>query len=173
MQGVSLSVPTDLEVLVQSHQREIWRYLRYLGCEPAQAEDLTQETFLAVLRKPFSILDPSSTAAYLRTVARNLFVARIRKSRIEPRFVDLDDADRVWTRYERDDDGDTYRRALRECGEELSEKDRNALRLRYGERSSRTGMAQTLGLTADGVKTLLRRIRDRLRLCIEGKLGHE
>ena len=173
MQGVSLSVPTDLEVLVQSHQRNIWRYLRYQGCEPAQAEDLTQEAFLAVLRKPPSIQNPTAMASYLRTVARNLFIARLRKARIEPRFLDLDEADRVWVRNEGEDEGDTYRRALRECGEELSEKDRTALRLRYGDHASRNGMARELSLTPDGIKTLLRRIRDRLRLCIEGKISHE
>ena len=173
MQGVALSVPTDLEVLVESQQRNIWRYLRYLGCEPADAEDLTQEAFLAVLRKPPTLQDSSVLASYLRTVARHLFISRLRKARIEPRFQDLDEADRVWTRYEGEDEGDTYRRALRECGEELSDKDRTALRLRYGDRASRNGMAREFGLTPDGIKTLLRRIRDRLRLCIEGKIDHE
>ena len=172
MQGVALSVPTDLEVLVHSHQRGIWRYLRYLGCESTQAEDLTQEAFLAVLRKPPSIQDPSALASYLRTVARNLFIARLRRAKIEPRFTDLDEADAIWTRHEGDDEGDSYRQALRECGEDLSEKDRDALRLRYGDRASRETMARELGLKPDGIKTLLRRIRDRLRLCIEGKIGH-
>ena len=38
--------------LVKEHQADLWRHLRMLGCDPAQADDLTQETFLTVMEKP-------------------------------------------------------------------------------------------------------------------------
>ena len=47
-----LTVPMDAKALIESHQAELWRYLRYLGCDAAEAEDLTQETFLAALSGP-------------------------------------------------------------------------------------------------------------------------
>ena len=46
----------DPVVLIQTYQAGIWRYLRALGCDSAQAEDITQETFLNVLQKPFQDL---------------------------------------------------------------------------------------------------------------------
>lgn len=61
----SSSTGFDPERLIEAHQAGIWRYLRALGCDASQAEDLTQETFLAVLQKPFQDYNPAATAAYL------------------------------------------------------------------------------------------------------------
>ena len=52
----------DPVVLIQTYQAGIWRYLRALGCDSAQAEDITQETFLSVLQKPFQDLGPAATS---------------------------------------------------------------------------------------------------------------
>lgn len=38
----------DMAGLVRAHQAGVWRYLRFLGCHPDEADDLTQETFLAL-----------------------------------------------------------------------------------------------------------------------------
>ena len=46
---------TQLADLVRQHQAGVWRYLRFLGCDRPLADDLTQETFLAVLETPFDI----------------------------------------------------------------------------------------------------------------------
>ena len=40
----------DLASLVQKHQAGVWRYVRFLGADTAEADDLTQETFLALAR---------------------------------------------------------------------------------------------------------------------------
>lgn len=173
MQGVTIARSPDIAELVRTYQAEIWRYLRFLGCESTLAEDLTQDTFLAVFRRPFQDFGRSATSAYLRTVARNLFLSSVRRSRSAPQVVDLEEAERVWARYESEDQGASFREFLRECEEELPEKDRQAIRLRYRDKCSRESMAGMLELSAEGVKTLLRRIRDRLRLCIEGKMSHE
>ena len=53
---------------------------------------------------------------------------------------------------------------------ELQDRGRRAVTLRYGERRSRSQMAELLGMTSDGVKSLLRRLRDTLRACVERKL---
>jgi RNA polymerase sigma-70 factor (ECF subfamily) len=78
----------------------------------------------------------------------------------------------VWARYEEPDGGAAYRAALRECEETLDDGDRETIRRRYRDGLSRGQMAAALGLSEDGVKSLLRRVRDKLRLCIEGKLRH-
>src|SRR5687768_1521864 len=66
--------------LIETHQAGIWRYLRALGCENALAEDLTQETFLAVLQRPFQELSGAATAAYLRTTAHHLLISYHRRA---------------------------------------------------------------------------------------------
>ena len=48
----------DPAQLIEKYQVGVWRYLRALGCEPALADDLTQETFLSVLQHPFTDFGP-------------------------------------------------------------------------------------------------------------------
>lgn len=155
--------------LVARHQEGIWRYLRYLGCEPLQAEDLLQETFLAVLRQPFEQRSPEESRAYLRTVARNVFLMAERKKAVALYFESIEEADRGWANYS-SDEGDAYRSALALCLEELSERSRRAIRLQYYDGCSRAEIAERLGGTLDGVKTLMRRSRDFLRRCINRRL---
>ena len=40
-------VATDLPELIAAHQRPLWRYLRLLGAERHEADDLVQDTFVA------------------------------------------------------------------------------------------------------------------------------
>src|SRR5690349_13395425 len=96
---------SDVARLVQSHQAGVWRYLRALGCDSSLAEDLTQETFLAVLEKPFADFNPAATAAYLRTVARNLFISFQRRASRQVSVADLDELDVDWSRWAGDDAG--------------------------------------------------------------------
>ena len=59
-------------LLVERHQQAIRCFLRRMAPDYATADDLAQDTFVAVLRKPFADRGPVAAAAYLRRVARNL-----------------------------------------------------------------------------------------------------
>ena len=89
MKAVAIAVEPSVrfEQLVQAHQREVWRYLRFLGASAAEADDLTQETFLEVWRKPFVEHNERASAAYLRTVARNRFLMGVRSRGRKPRLL--------------------------------------------------------------------------------------
>jgi DNA-directed RNA polymerase specialized sigma24 family protein len=50
---------------------------------------------------------------------------------------------------------------------------RQAIDLFYRDNRSRTEIGQTLEMTEDGVKSLLRRTREILRKCVEEKVGDE
>jgi RNA polymerase sigma-70 factor (ECF subfamily) len=163
----------DLAELVRLHQAGVWRYLRFLGCEPSLADDLTQETFLTIHRSPFEQRSTQATCCYLRTVARNLFMAALRRSRREPAVEDLDRAERVWQRFAGDDGGESYLDALRECVGSLDGRARQAIDLRYQDDRSRAEIATALDLGEEGVKALLRRTREVLRRCVEKRLGLE
>jgi len=153
--------------MVREHQAGLWRYLRFLGCDAALAEDLVQDTFLAVWDKPFEDRGPQATSAYLRRAAKNAFLMAVRRKRARPAFVSLRDADGVWRDACGDDDGAAYRAALADCVERLNARQRQGVELFYAQRSSRDGIAAALGMTPDGVKTLLRRTREALRACVE------
>ncbi|MBI2933324.1 MAG: sigma-70 family RNA polymerase sigma factor [Planctomycetes bacterium] len=168
MESTEVMSPSDVAALVATYQAQIWRYLRFLGCAPAEAEDLTQETFLSVIEKPFADVSPDSTGAYLRAVARNLFLKRLRKARTE-----VDPLEAVWARYTQSGGWEGYIEALHGCLESLDSRAREALDLRYRDNASREVLAKRLGMEPEGAKTFLRRIKERLKRCIEGKLTHE
>lgn len=159
----------DLDELMHTHQAGIWRYLRFLGCEPAQADDLTQETFLAVYRKPIEERTPEATLVYLRTVARNLYLMSLRRARRQAIVANLEVIEEVWQQFAADE-GEAYREAMQECVETLSGRARAAIDLFYRDQRSRQEIARELEMTEDGVKSLLRRTREILRKCVEGKV---
>jgi RNA polymerase sigma-70 factor (ECF subfamily) len=169
----SVTRPADLVELARRHRLGIWRYLRFLGCDDAAADDLTQETFLAVTRRQPRDLGHAATNGYLRKTAQNLFLAWSRKHRRQPLVEDLELVESVWREFAGEDEGDAYIEALRGCVNELNGKAQAAIDLHYRDGASREKIAQQLEMTPDGVKTLLRRTRAALRTCVERKVRSE
>ncbi len=160
----------DAARLIKEHQAGVWRYLRVLGCSSSQAEDLTQETFLAVLEKPFQEINRAATAAYLRQVARNRFISSRRRAARGVAMAELDEIEAAWSRWAANDDGRELLTALQKCLETLAAKARQALELRFREEQSRANIAATLGMSEDGAKNLMQRAKQHLRTCIERTL---
>ena len=165
--------PLTATELVRAHQAGVWRYLRYLGCDPSLADDLTQETFVAVLQNLPENRGQAAVASYLRTAARRQFLQAMRKRGKTPEAVELDLADEVWAQTLGTDDGSEAIRALDDCREKLTDRAQAAIDAKYTQRMSREQIAESLEMSVDGVKTLLRRTRLKLRECIERKLNHD
>ena len=160
----------DLTALVRQHQRELWRYARFLGASANQADDLLQEAFLAVHRKPFQQRDDAQTAAYLRTVVRRcLLMARRREGR-QVSTVALEAAEQVWSDHGAGAGWNEYTAALTQCLEGVNGRVRISLDLFYRDQLSREQIAQQLDMKPEGVKTMLRRAREKLRDCVQRKV---
>lgn len=162
------------------HQAELYRYLRYLGAEsPAVAEDLVQDTFLAAWKStsPPASEEPRLLAAWLRGIARNLFLNHCRRKKANPVKVSaetVESAESVWTsEFLREGDGFETIQALRQCLETLPGDRQELLRGFYAEGKSRAELARLHRMTEDGVKTFMRRIRDVLGECIRRRLAAE
>lgn len=164
----------DLASLVHRHQAGVWRYVRFLGADACEADDLTQETFLALARGEFVERDERQTAGYLRVVARNQLLALRRKQNREIGTVALEAAESVWAAAAGPDGSLAgYLDALRDCLEQLEGRSRQAIDLQYQDHASREAIAKRLDMQPDGVKTLLRRTRQVLRECVERKLKND
>lgn len=158
----------ELAALVEVHQAGVWRYLRFLGCDRAEAEDLVQETFLTVFRQGFEVRSPAETAGYLRAVARNQLLMARRKQQKAPPSVDLVLAESVWAEAADGDGLSDYLVALEQClAQAVTPRVRAALELHYAQQATREEIAARVGLAVEGVKTLLRRARAVLRDCVE------
>ena len=163
-------VKFDLALLVREHQGDVWRYLRYLGAAADGADDLAQETLLAVARSPLVLRSRAETAAYLRTAARNQLLILRRKQGRQVGTVELAAAEEVWATCHPDGNSNALLDALKTCCETLAGRGQEAVNKFYREGLSRERLAEAMGMTFDGVKTLLRRTRDALRQCIERRL---
>lgn len=162
----------DLVSLMREHQAGVWRYLRALGADAAASDDLTQEVFLAVYRKPFEQRSRPETVAYLRTTARNLFLKSRRNAGKLVTVEELEAIDRQYTELAGDEDGAALAATLKECLKELEDRPRQAIDMQYQKGMQRLEIATQLGMTDDGVKTLLARTKARLKKCMELRLKH-
>jgi RNA polymerase sigma-70 factor, ECF subfamily len=161
----------NIEMLVKEHQAALLRYLRFLGCDEALAQDLAQESFIALIEADFEIREAKATSAYLRTTARNFYFMWLRKTRREVRLPEEDVLEAAWHENEGDDGGMRYRQALSNCMQQLTQRAQLALKLRYGENASREQIGFAIGLEEEGAKTLMRRAKDKLRECIRKQVG--
>ena len=159
--------------LIEDHQAGVWRYLRALGCEANLAEDLTQETFLKVLQRPFEEYDPKATAAYLRRTAYNLLVSYHRRAGKVTAVENVEEFDRTWNGWAGEDNGEALLDALKDCLTRLTERARLALEMRFRDKQSRANIAQRLDITEHGAKNLMQRAKQQLRECIDRKLIHD
>ncbi len=167
---MATSTELDAATLITTHQAGVWRFLRSLGCEASLAEDLTQETFLTVLQKPFEQYNNVATAAYLRKVAFNLFITFQRRSGRVVMVENVEYFETAWTQWVGDDDGESMVDALRQCLAGLTDRARSALEMRFRDRIPRVEIGQRLGITEHGAKNLMQRAKKQLKECIESKL---
>ena len=174
--GKAPSPPTtglDADQLVCTYQAGIWRYLRSLGCDASQADDLTQETFLAVLQAQFDHFSETSTRAYLKRIAFNAFISLKRRSGKVVAVGDLEKIDRAWDELVHDDSGEELIEALQGCLQTLTERARWALQMRFRDKFSRTEIACKLEITEHGAKNLMQRAKKQLRECVEAKTKND
>lgn len=168
------------EQLVHRFRDRVYRLARGMTANEAEAEEVVQETFLAVFRKLESFRGESSVSSWIYRVAANNALMRLRRQRRKP-HLSIED-----TRPDFTTDGTEYIDAPgewarqpdeqlldRELGAhiesaigELPEKYRLVLLLRDVEGLSNEAVADTLGLTVPTVKSRLHRsrlfVRDRL-----------
>lgn len=159
-----------IEQIVRENQRDVWRFLIALGCTAEEAEDLAQETFVAVFRSAFQYRGAAETRSYLLKVAKHRFISSVRRRRRAPVVRNLDDVDSEWAQFNADCDGDRRIELLRKCLETLADRARQGLELRYRSELSRAEIAARLDMKETGVRTLLDRARTALRECVQRKL---
>ncbi len=150
------------------HLRDaLWRYVCVLGADAATADDIVQEAFVVALRRDgFEASVPAAAFVFLRTTARHLWL-KSRRRRVTVR--EIAEADRVWdARCE--DRGAADLAALALCLDELPPRGRALIDATYGEKRGRRESATATGLSRDGVKSALRRLRAFLHGCVERRL---
>jgi RNA polymerase sigma-70 factor (ECF subfamily) len=155
------------ERLYQKHVGDVYRYALAVMRNPADAEDVTQTTFLNAYRSYTEKGNrPEKPQNWLIAIAHNVCRQRFRQSARRPAEVSFADdiADSI-----PDDDtptGEDIRRALGH----LAFNQRAALVMRELEGRSYVEIAEILDLSTSAVETLIFRARRALREQLEGSL---
>lgn len=151
---------------VQHHRTAIWRYLRLLGANEVEADDLVQETMLVGCRSP----RPSEEAmdrAFLRGVARHQWLRSRRWWQRHREREIAAEVDALWLATMEPGAGQELLERLQQCLQQLQPRARQALDLHYRDGLGWRAVAAQLGQRLNGTKTLVQRARAALRTCIE------
>ncbi|HOW66329.1 MAG TPA: RNA polymerase sigma factor [Candidatus Paceibacterota bacterium] len=168
--------PVDLyEILVREHEAMLLAYVLALVRDPVLAEDITQEAFVIGFRKLDTLRKKEAFASWLRTIARNLAYAELRRRQREVSWDDTLAAgmEDVFRPFDQSPAGDTWAdrvRILEECFKRLPDTLREVCRLHYFEDQAIRQITELLAVGLDAVKKRLERGRDAIRKCIENRL---
>jgi RNA polymerase sigma-70 factor, ECF subfamily len=159
-------VDRGFERLYRRHVADVYHYALAVLRNPADAEDVTQTTFLNALRAYDRGERPKSAQNWLIAIAHNVCRQRFRQSQRRPREVSLDQdvADHL-----ADDEAPNAEDIRRALGQ-LAFNQRAAIVMRELEGRSYADIAEILGLSSGAVETLLFRARRALREQLEGAL---
>lgn len=160
-------------LLVQRYQEPLIHFLRgILGAED-EVFDCAQEAFLAAYRNLWRYSSEHTFRAWIYAIARNKAIDLIRKKKKEvPLMIDEGIVDQhpgpedVWLAKEQ-------AIHVQEILEELPERYRQALYLRYQQDLSYDEISMILNIPVSSVKTHLHRGKEKLRQIIERREIHE
>jgi RNA polymerase sigma-70 factor (ECF subfamily) len=161
------------EILVRRYQDKVFRLATSILGHRAEteAEDATQEAFIAVLRQIRTFRRESKFSTWLYRVARNQIIdysrrAARRSSEVSDEVLQTAPDDGVLTDPQRAVTTAQKQALLLRCIDRLSEPQRAALRLHYWHGESVAEISELLGLGPSTVRSHLFRARQRLALLL-------
>ncbi len=146
---------------VEEFQDQAWTLARYILKDPAEAEDVVQESFVKLWNNQDKI-DLDKVKPWLMRVVRNGCLDRLRRRRPETEYDDWMEVDAAPGPMQGAEQRDTGRQ-LKAAIQALKEPYRTLVVLRDIEEHSYSEVAGTLDLSMSQVKVYLHRARKQLR----------
>jgi RNA polymerase sigma-70 factor (ECF subfamily) len=176
MIGVRADEPGAFEEIVERFRNRLVAVMHHLVGNAEEAEDLAQEVFLRVYRARKKYRPRSKFSTWLFTIANNLALNALRSRQRKPVVpLTINDSGPLGPRpaeqLVRDQAGQPGQRlqqqelaaVIQEAIGGLNERQRMAVVLNKFEDMNYAEIAEVMGLTTKGVKSLLSRARDNLR----------
>jgi RNA polymerase sigma factor (sigma-70 family) len=158
----------EIDDLYRAHVGEVYRYAYAVLGNHADAEDVTQTTFLNAYRALEQGVKPRKPTNWLLTIASNAIKQRFRQEQSRPRYVELDE--RIAHAGTEDDDEGPSVGELLTALSKIPPQQRQAIVLREFEGRSYSEIAEILGITTSALETLLFRARRSLAEELEHQL---
>jgi RNA polymerase sigma factor (sigma-70 family) len=143
--------------LYRAHVAEVYRYAYAVLGNHADAEDVTQTTFLNAYRALEQGVHPRKPSNWLLTIASNAIKQRFRQEQSRPRQVELDET-LIHAGTPEEDDGPTVGELLTALSK-IPPQQRQAIVLREFEGRPYGEIAEILSVTTSALETLLFRAR--------------
>ena len=148
----------EIDDLYRAHVAEVYRYAYAVLGNHADAEDVTQTTFLNAYRALEQGVRPRKPTNWLLTIASNAIKQRFRQEQSRPRQVELDERIVQAGTDDEDDDGPSVGELLTALSK-IPPQQRQAIVLREFEGRSYNEIAEILGISTSALETLLFRAR--------------
>jgi len=155
---------SSVEIIYREVGPDLLAFFRARHGSPQTAEDLLQETFAAVMKKPERLLQADSPRAYLFGVARNLSAELYRRSRPTEVL-----ADEPLTELEQETP-DARLEMMREGIRRLNAESRQVLELRLQHELSYEEMAATLNVPVGTIRSRMHHAVRQLRGHLKSRL---
>ena len=147
-----------LDELYRRHGAEVYRYAYGMLGNRADAEDVTQTTFVNALRALERGESPRKPSSWLITIAHNIVLQRFRQAKARPFEVELHDE--LGAATSADDEAETPTlAAVVDALRRIPPTQREALVLREFEGRPYAEIASIMGITTAALETLLFRAR--------------
>jgi len=159
----------EVDGLYRRYVGEIYRYAFAVLGNHADAEDVTQTTFLNAYRSLEQGVRPRKPSNWLLAIASNAIKQRFRQEQTRPRLIEFDERITEPARGEDGDDGPSVGELLAALSK-IPPQQRQAIVLREFEGRSYAEIAEILGVTTTALETLLFRARRSLAEELEHQL---
>jgi RNA polymerase sigma factor (sigma-70 family) len=160
----------DFQAVYEDHVWRVYGFLAYHLPEPGPAEDLTQTTFERALRA-WSRFDPrrASEATWLLAIARNALIDHYRRGRRETDLPSEGQAQEAMGSVPGPEAHWEGWPELLEALDDLSEREREVIALRYGGDLTGQEIASLLDLSLPNVQQILSRSLRKLRTLLSAE----
>jgi RNA polymerase sigma-70 factor (ECF subfamily) len=162
----------DFELLYETYFPRVYRFALRRLHDPGEAEDVTQEVFLAVFHSLARFQGTSSLLVWIFGITRNTVNRRFRRRRLRVESIDAEPANELAGVEVPPDEVVEARRILARC-EAVIERDltplqRRIFHLKHLRRQSIRTIAAALGKSEDAIKANLYRMRRSLASAAPG-----
>ena len=161
----------DITELYAAHRLPLVRLAILLVDDLASAEDVVQDAFAALSRRPDAVRDPSKTLAYLRVSVVNTARSALRRRRTARAYAPPHHLSPP-TPEDSAVLAEEHREVI-EALKTLAPRQREVLVLRYWSHLSESEIAETLGISPGTVKSTASRALVALEKAIQGRAGEE
>lgn len=160
--------------LVNEYQASIRVFVRMLGVEADFVDDIAQETFLTAYKRKEQFQKETNFGKWIRTIARNIIANERRKEARRSRIMFDNLARETELSYTDSKDEPDIKEiitALKECLNNLPERQYTIIQYRYYHDKKSTELSKRFNLSSSSIRKALMKIRAALQECIEAETG--